>query len=224
MNMAVGVHWEWRGFGHVPLTLILNSVPKLKRLFGVNDPGTQDVDEYLWSPGMQVNLKLRKRQLKFKRREDRTSDGCELWTERSEETFAFPLTDQAVAFVERNIPVQRPPGLEFRQSYESFIAALPLFTPPLHLVVTRKHRIQFAWNENNEALVFELSEIQHPLTTWSVGIEGGDLGSLDGLIDPDQSQASLRRVLKIRDHFGLPGPSLRVIGYLELLSDWSRLS
>src|SRR5579864_2837454 len=125
--MAAGTHWEWRGFGPPSLEPLVKTLGALPKLFGPTDTGAQETDEYLWTPNLAVNVKFRKNQLKFKRRL-RSTAGCELWTERSDETFSFPLNDAAITFVGRTMSVKPPPG-DCWSTIERFRAALPAFVP-----------------------------------------------------------------------------------------------
>ena len=95
-GMALGVHWEWRGFGPVS--------SDWRERFETLTPWweSQEVnDEYLWVPNLSVNIKFRKgvpsqEGLKFKRFCAR--DGVlEQWEESADEIFGFPLSQEAWA-------------------------------------------------------------------------------------------------------------------------------
>ncbi len=218
--MAVGTHWEWRAFGPIPLALLLNVIGKLNKHFGPDDTGNQHTDEYLWTPGSDVNVKLRDDKLKFKRLLD-TDDGCELWTEEEDETFPFPLTDAALDFISRHMSVGLPDEIATaRNSLADFRQSLASFTPPIRVVPVNKHRIQYDAVVGEATLIIELAEVIEPVSTWSVAIEGEDLlASSSSRIDPETSAASLARIAQVREQLNLPG-TMAVKGYLDMLADW----
>jgi len=90
--MAFGKHWEWRGFGSPP-PATLRTVESLPLKF----PDLQAVtDLYLWVPGSPINVKLRMRDLKFKRLLE-VSGEFERWLEDEAENYPFPLSPEVTA-------------------------------------------------------------------------------------------------------------------------------
>src|SRR5262245_7026559 len=93
---TVTTHWEWRGFG----SLSPKFMSRFDRMHAPFGRSTQHVvDEYLWIPGVEVNLKFRQGTiwqdgLKFKRFHERRG-AMEKWTESMDEIFPFPLSDRA---------------------------------------------------------------------------------------------------------------------------------
>src|SRR5215813_4873427 len=93
--MAYGLHWEWRGFG----TLTTDVRAQIEKLEAEFDAPERVTDEYLRIPGSRINVKLRSKgngSLKFKRvRVTDGATGLELWEEKPEEEYAFPISSKA---------------------------------------------------------------------------------------------------------------------------------
>lgn len=220
--IAAGTHWEWRAFGSVPLGAVLRIV-RLPKHFGPDDRGAVQTDEYLVEPRSDVNAKLRDGVLKCKRRLDSAADGCELWTEETEDAFDFPLGDDAFRYLRERMGVRLPADLDaLRGSPDALRRAVGEFEPPLALVAVRKHRVQYDLDEDGIPLLVEIAEILAPVRTWSVCLEGGNLRTADGAIDAARSASSRRAIDAARAKLGLPG-TLEVGGYLDQIRAWRGL-
>jgi hypothetical protein len=219
--MAFGTHWEWRAFGSVPLSTVLHVVNRCDKHFGPEDSGNQHTDEYLWAPGCDVNVKLRDKELKFKRLLEKTEDGCELWTEEEDEMFPFPLADAALDFIRSHMKVALPERVdEIRGSLEDFKRFLPSFDPPVRIIPVKKYRIEYDCVVDDATLIVELAEVMEPVSIWSIGIEGEDLiKPPSSKVDKAASRKSLTQILQLRDTLKLPG-RMTVKGYLDMLAEW----
>ena len=219
--MAFGTHWEWRAFGSVPVSTVLHVVDRCAKHFGADDSGNQHTDEYLWAPGCDVNVKLRGEELKFKRLLDKTDDGCELWTEKEDEMFPFPLADAALDFIRSHMKVALPERVdESRVSLREFKRALPSFDPPIRIIPVKKYRMEYDCVVEDATLIVELAEVMEPASIGSIGIEGEDLiKPPSSKINKATSRKSLNQISHLRDSLRLPG-RMRVTGYLDMLAEW----
>jgi hypothetical protein len=96
--------------------------------------------------------------------------------------------------------------------------ALAQFDPPLRTQFVRKYRMQYDMRIDREHLLLEVAEILEPVHTWTISLEGRDLG--EAAPESEISNASRRAIAKARALLGLPGP-LRVAGYLEMVRSWA---
>jgi hypothetical protein len=206
--MAIGEHWEWRGFGSLS-PAVRARIETLPLKF----PEPQRItDEYFWLPGVRINVKLRKdgalESLKFKRLLE-TSRGIEKWHERAEETYPFPLEPAVVEklFLELGLP---PPGspAPARDAAEALLA-LRRLAPSVARVVVDKIRWQREWpgadpGGGPRRVIIEVAEISHPERITSVGIEDGAVEAVEAA----------------RSALGLPA-GLRTLSYLDALGVWA---
>ena len=154
-------HWEWRAFGSVS-PAFLTRFDNLSAPFGRSMQRV--VDEYLWIPGVEVNVKFRQGTnwqdgLKFKRFERRSGE-LEKWTESMEEIFPFPLSDRAWALLlaELKIPAaaqMTPPRAADRDGAVKF---LQLIEPRTRLVAVIKERRFRMWHGGRNVRL-ELAEV-----------------------------------------------------------------
>ncbi len=134
------------------------------------------VDEYLWIPNVDVNLKFRlgtgsQDGLKFKRLND-TRGAIEKWTESAAEIFPFPLSRQAWDSLQKDMKI--PLGAPFNPPVDAnpaeAIRFLQSVEPRARTVIVRKLRCSGIWGESGNVKV-ELAEIATPCKTSSVGLE-----------------------------------------------------
>ena len=204
--MAFGKHWEWRGFGVLSggLRARVESLPlKFDR--------PQDVqDEYLWVPGMSINVKLRFTDLKFKRLLG-FEQGVERWLEDEAENLPFPLERPVVEKLSRELGVSLPRLLERSYGREELVDLLLRAKAPVRRIVVEKKRWQRDWMtlearaSGGGPVTVELVEILSPEVTFSVGLEHPEPGP----------------VAAARDELGL-GTVMRTLSYLQALSVWAR--
>ena len=214
--MALSTHWEWRGFGDVS--------PRFAARFDTLEPAFGDgaaqvfVDEYLWIPGVDVNLKFRRGTgtqdgLKFKRLNE-TRETVEKWTESADEIFPFPLNPRAWELLRlaMNIPAARkfrPPQDAGRDDAIHFLQKQDL---RIQTVTVKKRRRSATWGERGSVKV-ELAEILSPVATKSVGLE---------IWDPFrqlEDDASVTLLTAAAVALELDKEALRVMNYLEFIAE-----
>jgi len=199
--VAFGIHWEWRGFGDLP-PAIKSSLERLPLKF----PAAQDVtDEYLWVPGRKVNVKLRFRDLKFKRLLG-SEDGLERWLEDEEENYPFPLSTSLLGKLLGTLGVEGPRGTQGPLDREGLMRVLGSAIPPVRVVTVEKLRWQRQWGtDEGGGVILELAEIRSPEPIASVALE-----------HPDKERvAEALRIL------GLV-PLLKPLSYVEAVDIWAR--
>jgi len=204
--MAFGKHWEWRGFGALS-TGLRTRVESLPLKFD----RPQDVkDEYLWIPGMSINVKLRFTDLKFKRLLG-SEQGVERWLEDEAENLPFPLEPPVVEKLSRELGVSLPRLLERSYGQEELVDLLLRAKPPVRRIAVEKKRWQREWMTPEARasgagpVTVEIAEILSPEATVSVGLEHPEPGP----------------VAAARDDLGL-GTAMKRLNYLEALSVWAR--
>ena len=206
--MAIGEHWEWRGFGSLSPG-VRSRIEALPLKF----PEPQRItDEYFWLPGVRINVKLRREgdieSLKFKRLLEE-SRGIEKWHEDVAETYAFPLAPEVVGklFRELGVPPPEPPA-PARDAAEALLA-LRRLAPSVARVVVDKVRWQREWRGagpggGRRRVIIEVAEISHPERITSVGVE-------------DETGEAVEAA---RADLGLPA-GLRTLSYLDALGVWA---
>jgi hypothetical protein len=215
--MALGVHWEWRGFGEGSERLA-DTIGGLEDLF----PPQEVVDRYLWIPRLTVNVKLRsgvQDGLKFKRLLARANE-LELWHEDPEELYDFPLDHAAW---ERLASELRKVGLTLEVSPEeptdlpATLDHLRAVDERITVVEVRKNRQAWLWPGPPGAVKVELATITSPEDVLSVGLENwGDEK------EPEEASGGQAALLAARLELGLENESLRPLSYLDATEIWAR--
>jgi hypothetical protein len=180
--MSLSTHWEWRGFGDVT-TKFRRRFDTLSAFYA-GEP-QRLVDEYLWIPNVDINLKFRQGTLwqdglKFKRLADKRGE-FECWHESLSEVFPFPLGAQAWYLLLKEMRMEStiPPANADRDDAVRFLKSLD---PRIHTVVVRKERRSMRWGPNGGVKV-ELARIFSPTETTSVGLESDVVALLDQAIE-----------------------------------------
>jgi len=166
--------WEWRAFGELPASLAAEVRSHPIRM-GISDVAGEDI--YLVSPLNDQNIKLRSSRdgtfLKFKLLEARV-DAFELYYESNRYTFGFPIERIRLDEAARLLDVHLDQADESRTSLSEadFTRALSLATPQVTIVVVRKLRSQFEFEEG----WFELADVEFPARqTHSISIHAHSL-------------------------------------------------
>jgi hypothetical protein len=229
-TVALTTHWEWRAFGSVS-DRFLQRFDGLPLLYN-GDSAQRIVDDYLWIPGSDVNLKFREGTgtqdgLKFKRFRRRVGD-LEQWSESPDEIFGFPLSESAWetlleeieeidhpgAFLKaspyRARASRRHPSFKRRGDLEEVLALLKKMDERIRTVRVIKRRRARLWGENREVKV-ELARIESPKVTTSVGLE---IWSSDSAVSDALSRKLLLRAIEDLD---LTAESLEVMNYLDFM-------
>jgi len=215
--VAYGLHWEWRGFGILPAS-VRETIEDLPAQFPT--PGTVK-DEYLWVPGCRINLKLRSgeaKSLKFKRlRDSDPATGLELWEERAEEDYKFPVSPGVVVGLGAALGVRanQPPGSLDR---EALLQALQRADSRIKVLAVDKVRRARLYPLAAGRLIVEVAELTSPQLVTSVGIED-DLGLTDASA-ADRVEAAKRSVAAAVRQLGLDGALTR-LNYVDAVTCWA---
>lgn len=219
--MATGMHWEWRGFGEISHAL-RSRFEALPLAYGAGTPWLDVVDEYLWVPGCQINVKLRagiEDGLKLKRLLESDPAGIELWNEDPDDLFPFSRLD-ASAFerLSEALHIRLPAGSSGPWDRASVLAYLERATPRPRVVVTRKRRQTRRLGQGGGAILVELAELGEPERVTSVGLENAV--DLAGGAD-EQTAAAKAALLAAIESLELTREPLAVTSYLGALEFWS---
>ncbi|MDX1636754.1 MAG: hypothetical protein R3281_02210 [Balneolaceae bacterium] len=213
--MAYGEHWEWRAFGGLS--------SRFARAFlllpGFYD-GQKITDEYLWVPGMDVNVKLRKGAesgLKFKRNV-KSSEPFEVWQEDEDELFEFPLDEEAwnsLATIFRDSEISLPgyPAIPPNREHVTEI----LEELGCGLVTVQKLRETRKLEISSGSVLVEWATIKTPQPCCSVGLECW-------AEDPDidlTDEASLDTIREALSQLSLDEEPLQPLNYLEAVESWA---
>lgn len=216
--MAQGVHWEWRGFGRVSHAF--------RSRFRSLEPYLSThtlVDDYLWAPGLVVNVKLREEWgggvLKFKRKIGREGE-LEQWSERPEDVHPFPLDlsawralSEAFGSTVADIPTpaDSPVG---RAEVLRLLSKSVEDVRVIRVVKTRSVRI---WRNPPGEILVELVDISGPRTVHSVGLE---CRSATGP-GPAGENWELQALREAKTALGIDAERLTVMSYLGALELWA---
>jgi hypothetical protein len=169
--MALGAHWEWRGFGRGSPGL-RDSFESLEELF----PPLHLVDRYIWIPGSSVNVKLRKGiqdGLKFKRLLGTDGD-LEQWLEDPAELYDFPLEPAAwekLGAELRAVGLDPPSVPPEPSDLQTTLECLETVDERITIVEVHKHRRARLFRGPHGPVAVEWAQITRPETVTSVGIE-----------------------------------------------------
>jgi hypothetical protein len=219
--MAFGIHWEWRGFGAVSAAFAARYA-RLEPVF----PAQRVDDTYLWIPDLLVNAKLRlggEEGLKIKRLR-RSEPPFEIWDEREDDLYTFPLSDRALSALAGMLSKA---GLELGR-----ISSIPanrdsvlkhLERSGCKLVTVSKIRESRLCEGSTGDVLVEWAVILEPQPVVSIGLENRQ-GEAEEPVDAsdEDMRKSLREVAAAVDVLGLGGEPLTVMSYLDAVSVWAR--
>ena len=214
--MAIGIHWEWRGFGAVS-SGFAHRFGKLASLF---DP--QDVEDvYLWTPGLKPNVKgrnLPEEPFKIKRLLDADGD-LEQWAEDDEEIFEFPLNEAGWdALVEEFAKVDVTLGSYRSEEADREMILAQVNKAGVNLVCVNKLRESRLWQGPNGKVKVEWACISSPQAIISIGLETwGEDPEGQGLPD-EQAKEDIWAAIK---ELGLGNEPLRVMNYVDAVAVWA---
>jgi hypothetical protein len=214
--MAYGLHWEWRGFGELGDD-IRSRIVELKPL---RPFPTKVVDRYLWFPGCRVNVKLRSfrgaETLKFKRMiEVDCKSGLQLWMEKAEEDYVFPLSPKPIEELSHLLGVKLT--VASISGCDEFVDVLRATTAKTSIVAVEKTRRSYVLRSEDHAVLVDLGSISAPQVTSTVGLE--DLARLTAYSARDKVVRARAAVATALSVLGLPG-ELEPASYLEVLQKW----
>jgi len=215
--MAYGLHWEWRGFG----SLAPGTRSAIEALTPQFATPAQVTDEYLWIPGVRVNAKLRSTgagTLKLKRlRESDATSGVELWEERAEEEYAFPVAPASVSALAEALALRMttPTGPTSR---EHLLELLKAADSRVTVVTVQKLRRARIYPVGKRDLVIEIAEIESPESITTVGVE--DQFRLSDGTGGDDLETARRAVADAVSALGL-SRSLTKRNYVDATTVWA---
>ncbi len=215
--MALGTHWEWRGFG-VLSDAFRRRFDTLEDLF----PSQSMVDEYIWVPDLPINLKLRRGTedqdgLKFKR-PGRTRGDLEEWHEDPNEIYDFPLSTEAWESLRRELAdasIILPAFPEEPLHRDLTLDTLRRSGPNIRVVTVMKARVTKLWSGREGDVRVDLTEISSPEEVTCLGLESSAGGG--GELAEAVARSAIRSA---RTALGIDKEGLEVMNYLQALNRW----
>jgi hypothetical protein len=215
--MALGLHWEWRGFGSVS--------GAFAQCYANLDPflELQSIeDTYLWIPGISVNAKFRKGVaggLKLKRLKSK-EHSLEQWFENPAELFDFPLNTKSwsalqtvLAEADLELPDDPLPAAN-RSSVLRCLQKIGCRT-----VNVSKRRESKIWQGSSGKIKVEWVCITTPQICNSIGLETVPSNSAGGSICDDSQKELLSRAIR---ELGLEKEPLKVMNYMDVVQIWAK--
>jgi hypothetical protein len=179
------------------------------------------MDQYLWVPRSTINIKLRTRNggsLKLKRLErTEPATGIELWVERPDEEYAFPISPDVVSGLWRNLNVTLPSPTE-PLDRARLLLLLEEAREQIQLISVKKRRETREHVSPGGPLLVEITCIEHPERVSSISVEDGF-----GLATDTENMRVAEAhdaVAEVVNTFGL-ARWFRRMNYLEALELWS---
>ena len=204
--MAYGEHWEWRGFGNLS-SAIRAQIEQLPLTYPAG--GKKTVDQYLWVPGCEVNVKIRDQDLKFKYLLETQAGGFERWRELQTDQHGFPLKPEAVAKLQQGLGTVLPMDSAGEvKDLQALVAILPRCTPPVILVTIDKFRTTYTVEATGDKVLVELADIKNTSIN--------DVTTAQALSTVNIECGDLTAGRRMHEALGLPG-SLRVENYLQFV-------
>jgi hypothetical protein len=214
--MALGLHWEWRGFGAVSGAF----AQRYGNLEPFLEPQSIE-DTYLWIPGIAVNAKFRKGVeggLKLKRLKGKDRS-LEQWFENPAELFDFPLDTTSWSALQTvlaeaglEIPNDPPPAAN-RASVLGCLQKIGCRT-----VSVSKQRESKIWQGSSGKIKVEWTCITMPQICISIGLETVPSDSAGGSFSDGSQKELLHRAIQ---ELGLKKEPLKVMNYMDAVNIWA---
>lgn len=214
--MAFGTHWEWRGFGAVN-SKFAEQFHKLN----VSVNPTQVTDTYVYTPEVKTNIKIRKgyqQGLKFKR-PVKLENHFELWTEREDELFDFPLTDEErdrIGKILKGTELDRissfPRSIRTAEDTLSWLSE-----KGCQLIKINKDRETRVWQEAENSVMVEWACLSGPQSITSISLESEPVNYSDDLAESPE----LSLLKSALSHLDLDKQPLQPMNYLEAIAEWA---
>ena len=215
--MAIGSHWEWRGFGAVSSRF----ADRFCRLWPQFAPKRFE-DVYLWIPGLELNIKLRdyaEQPFKIKRITDRDGQ-LEKWDEDPDLIFRFPLGEADWAILTETLAAvgltmgRYPSPPPDRDATLALLKAAGAAT-----LLVDKFREARLWRGPSGLVLAEWACLRAPQTAISVGLETWDEDP-DGPGLPDE--LAKKDIVAAISALGLREEPLRVLSYVGAVGLWAQ--
>jgi|SoiMethySBSTD1v2_1073268.scaffolds.fasta_scaffold679631_1 hypothetical protein len=215
--MAYGRHWEWRGFGTIS-DETREQLRKLPALFATRDRVT---DHYLTLPGAKLNVKLRERattSLKLKRLEQHYyRTGTDLWVEKPEEEYRFPLSPSAVDTLNASLGLTLPQSRSIGDP-KMLVRLVRESGHEIDIISVDKERETRSYAGPLGRGLIELTTIFKPERIDSVGVEDAIGLSVDA--EGKALERAQDLVAQVVKEYRL-NESLRPMNYLQALEIWA---
>ena len=219
--MALGRHWEWRGFGTVSESLRerWNSFE-----YALPDQQWHDmVDRYLWVPGYGMNAKMRSGLpvgdcLKFKRLRARWNQ-LQLWHEDPEDVHRFPLKWSDLRWLAQELHVELPSEQRDTIGFDESLDVFQKATPPVQVIEVRKHRQARTWQNGEARVQVEIAELTQPEVITSLSLES--TLELTEWAEPTVMTAARDSVKQALDDLGIENEDLQGMNYVDALTVWA---
>ncbi len=189
--------WEWRAFAVKVDPSICRNILNLPLKDGKS---TNMLDRYICRFGYDANIKIRDKDLKIKKLDDKTHAGIERWTT---EVYNFPIS----AAIFRNITKALNIDLPGRAIIDGqqLMSILSEITPSIQVIDVQKRRELHVWpSDDRNGATIELTEISTPEKVMTISIEHRDL----------------EKVTKALEYLQLTSDSIRVLSYVDCLRVW----
>ena len=219
--MALGRHWEWRGFGTLSVALrekwdsLEHALPD-RQWYDV-------VDRYLWVPSYGMNAKIRSGLdtgdcLKVKRLRARWGQ-LQLWHEDPQDVFDFPLQWANLEWLARELHIDPPRRRRGRIDFDEALALFRESRASVQLIEVHKHRQARLWHGSGATVLIEIAEISRPEVISSLCLESTlELTEWSG---PDRMTEARDSVQRAVDELQVQREPLRNLNYVEALSIWA---
>ena len=214
--MALGIHWEWRGFGIVSGRFAC-SYGELDPLF---DPQSVK-DDYLWAPRLQANVKVRTlvgEPFKLKRLQD-TDGRLEKWSEKQEDIFDFPLTQHAWDTLARTLAsADLKLGPYPSGAVDAEMTVAELKRVGARIVTVNKLREARLWKGPHGPVKVEWACIFAPQALITIGLETWQEDPEGPGLSDEQAKEDIRAAIQA---LGLGDEPLRVVNYVDAIRIWT---
>lgn len=219
--MALGPHWEWRGFGAVSSNFV-NQFCNLNLAFP-KFPDPQVVNDiYLWVPGLEENVKFRpdipQEPFKFKYIQDKDKY-LEKWEENPEDIYKIPLSEQAweklsETLAKVNVTLSPYPSVEADAE-----TTLNMLTKAGVIKITvKKVRESRLWEGPNDMVKVEWVCISSPQAIISIGLENWENKPGSQVLPDRQAKEDINSAL---EDLGINKEPLKPMNYLEAIKVWA---
>lgn len=215
--MALGLHWEWRGFGAVSAAF----AQRYGNLEPFLEPQSIE-DTYLWVPGISVNAKFRtgvEGGLKLKRLKSKDRS-LEQWFENPAELFDFPLDTKSwnalqTVLAEAGLKISKDPlPVSHRSAVLRYLQKIGCRT-----VNVSKQRESKMWHGSSGKIKVERARITTPQICMSIGLETMPSDTPGGSFSDDSQKALLSRAIQ---ELGLEREPLKVMNYMDAVYVWAK--
>lgn len=221
--MAVGTHWEWRAFG----TASSDFADRFCRLGtkfppeGIEFPPKPFKDVYLWTPRLEVNVKVRdwpEEPFKFKRLQGKDGD-LEQWAESPEDIFKFPLDEagwDSLAETLTTVNLTLGPYPSGDADAETTIARV--IKAGASKVIVNKWRESRRWKGIHGIVSVERAYISSPQAVISIGLETWHEDPEGQGLSDEQAKED---ILAAIEALGLDKEPLKPMNYLDAVAVWA---